>query len=86
MSPNLGRNWTALVLPLYKNDVNFYAIAQSEADPNVIYAGVSNTVFQSSDGGKNWRTFAVQTAGFVNYLLPDLENPDIAYGGIFIGQ
>ena len=84
--------WTAVPSPL--DDV--WALAQSPADPAVIYAGGRPAaVYCSEDGGSSWRAFELPGAATfspvnqgptrVTQILVDPVEPDVLWATIEIG-
>jgi len=67
------------------------AIAVSESDPNVIYAGTGegpirgvttssgDGIYKSTDAGKNWQHIGLDKAGQIPKIRIHPTNPDIAY-------
>ncbi|MEA2515661.1 MAG: hypothetical protein QOJ59_5150 [Thermomicrobiales bacterium] len=66
------------------------AIAVSESDPNVIYAGTGETtirgnvshgdgVYKSTDGGKTWRNVGLKDTRHIGRIQIHPQNPDLVY-------
>src|SRR5256885_2197784 len=66
------------------------AVAVSESDPNVIYAGTGEAcirgnisygdgVYKSTDAGKTWTNIGLRDTRHIGALLLHPTNPDIAY-------
>ncbi len=66
------------------------ALAVSESDPNVIYAGTGETtiridvshgdgVYKSTDGGKTWAHMGLEDTQFIGKIRIHPENPEIVY-------
>ena len=66
------------------------ALTLSEADPNVIYAGMGETtirgdvspgdgVYKSSDGGQSWQHLGLAETHHISEIRVHPENPDIVY-------
>lgn len=66
------------------------AIAVSEWDPNVVYAGMGETqmrgnvshgngVYKSTDGGKTWKNIGLSDTRFISRIRIHPQNPDLAY-------
>ncbi|MEA2530057.1 MAG: hypothetical protein QOG89_1701 [Thermomicrobiales bacterium] len=66
------------------------AIAVSESDPNVIYAGTGETtirgnvshgdgVYKSTDGGKTWRNVGLKDTRHIGRIQIHPQNPDLLY-------
>ncbi len=66
------------------------AIAVSEADPNVIYAGTGETairsnvshgdgVYRSDDGGRTWRNLGLSDTRHIGRVRIDPRDPDVVY-------
>lgn len=67
------------------------AIAVAPSDSRVLYAGTGEQtrghgVYRSSDGGLNWNTAGLQDVPYIQAIVVDPKNPDIAVvGGNSIG-
>ncbi len=66
------------------------ALAVSESDPNVLYAGTGETtirtdvshgdgVYRSTDGGKTWKHMGLEDTRFIGKIRIHPQNPDIVY-------
>src|ERR1700720_92705 len=66
------------------------AIAVSESDPNVIYAGTGEAcirgnisfgdgVYRSNDGGKSWTNIGLKDSRHIGKVIVHPTNPDIAF-------
>jgi photosystem II stability/assembly factor-like uncharacterized protein len=66
------------------------AIAVSESDPNVIYAGTGEAcirgnisfgdgVYRSNDGGKTWNNIGLKDSRHIGKLIVHPTNPDVAF-------
>ncbi|MBT6330406.1 MAG: glycosyl hydrolase, partial [Kordiimonadaceae bacterium] len=70
------------------------AIAVSESDSNVLYAGTGegpirgvttasgDGIYKSTDAGKNWQHVGLKTAGQIPKIRIHPTNPDIAYAAV----
>jgi hypothetical protein len=59
--------------------VDVQAIELDPTDPTVIYAGATNGLFQSRDGGGTWRTLIDAP---INTLAIDPSRPTVLYAGV----
>jgi photosystem II stability/assembly factor-like uncharacterized protein len=70
------------------------AIAVSESDPNVVYAGTGEAtirgnvshgdgVYKSTDGGKTWRNMGLAATRHIGKIRIHPKNPDIVYVAAF---
>ena len=70
------------------------AIAVSESDPNVIYAGTGEAtirgnvshgdgVYKSTDGGRTWRNMGLAATRHIGKIRIHPKNPDIVYVAAF---
>ena len=66
------------------------AIAVSESDPNVVYAGTGEAcirgnisfgdgVYRSNDGGKSWSNIGLKDSRHIGKLIVHPTNPDVAF-------
>ncbi len=66
------------------------AIAVSEADPNVLYAGTGEStirldvswgdgVYKSTDGGESWQNAGLQDSHHIGQICIHPQNPDVVY-------
>jgi photosystem II stability/assembly factor-like uncharacterized protein len=65
-------------------DEAVHSLAQSELDPNVLFAGTFNGIFRSSDSGATWVELPTHsTTGLlhVESLAIDPRNADVVYAG-----
>ena len=91
-----GANWERVI----KSDI-IASVEFSTADPNIAYAGSSNTIYRSDDGGKNWKIISGETihgwgmagvrAGFPIDFQVDPRDPDRIFannygGGNFLSE
>jgi photosystem II stability/assembly factor-like uncharacterized protein len=85
-----GLNWKPLFDKTKGASPSIGAIAVSESDPNVIYAGTGeacirgnivggNGVYKSIDAGKTWKFVGLADTHAIGRLLVDPKNPDIAF-------
>jgi photosystem II stability/assembly factor-like uncharacterized protein len=82
-----GLNWTPLTDKTKDMSPAIGAIAVSESDPNVIYAGTGeacvrgnivggNGVFKSIDAGKTWKAVGLADTHTIGRIIIDPKNPD----------
>ncbi len=86
-----GMNWRN-VSDGYFNTAAIGALAVSEADPNVIYAGTGETsirnqvshgdgVYKSEDAGRTWKHLGRSDTRYIGKIQIHPDNPDIVYVG-----
>jgi hypothetical protein len=82
-----GLNWTPLTDKEKDMSSSIGAIAVSESDPNVIYAGTGeacirgnivggNGVYKSIDAGKTWKAAGLADTHAIGRIIVDPRNPD----------
>ena len=82
-----GLNWAPLTDKTKEMSPAIGALAVSESDPNVIYAGTGeacirgnvvggNGVYKSADAGKSWRLVGLADTHAVGRIIIDPKNPD----------
>ncbi len=84
-SDNGGTTWTRLGNLGVSQYLRKIAVAPSNS--NYLYAGFSNSMFRSTDGGTNWLPVSGVT-GFIQDIKVDPENPGhafVAFGGFSPG-
>ena len=82
-----GENWEKLTRGLPKGDVGRIGLAQSPANPDVVYAIIeaeadASGVYRSIDAGSNWEKRNPHVSGSPQYyqeLVADPKNPDRVY-------
>ncbi len=82
-----GENWEKLTRGLPKGDVGRIGLAQSPANPDVVYAIIEaeaddSGVYRSIDAGSNWEKRNPHVSGSPQYyqeLVADPKNPDRVY-------
>ena len=84
-----GLSWSNISDGFFKT-ASVGALAVSEADPNVIYAGMGETtirgnvahgdgVYGSTDGGKSWRHLGLAETRSIARIRIHPHNPDVVY-------
>lgn len=74
----------------YFTSASIGALAVSESDPNVIYAGTGEStirldvsygdgVYKTTDGGKTWRNIGLRDTKHIGEIRIHPQNPDIVY-------
>jgi photosystem II stability/assembly factor-like uncharacterized protein len=76
-----GVNWEAIPLITPERSANIYGLAMDPKNAKIIYYCTENTIYKSTDGGKNWSTQKSPTSGLANFLLVDPQNTNIIYLG-----
>ena len=82
-----GLNWTPLTDKTKDMSPSIGALAVSESDPNMIYAGTGeacirgnivggNGVYKSEDAGKTWRSIGLADTHTIGRIIVDPRNPD----------
>src|SRR5690349_4466047 len=85
-----GLNWTPLTDKEKDMSPSIGALAVSESDPNVIYAGTGeacirgnivggNGVYKSIDAGKTWKPAGLADTHAIGRIIVDPKNPDRAF-------
>ncbi len=85
-----GLNWKPLTDKTKDMSPSIGAIAVSESDPNVIYAGTGeacirgnivggNGVYKSIDAGTTWKFIGLPDTHAIGRLIVNPKNPDIAF-------
>ncbi|HKW67595.1 MAG TPA: hypothetical protein VJP04_09940, partial [Terriglobales bacterium] len=85
-----GLNWTSLTDKEKDMSPSIGALAVSESNPNVIYAGTGeacirgnvvggNGVYTSIDAGKTWKAAGLTDTHAVGRIIVDPKNPDRAF-------
>lgn len=75
---NFAAEWKAVNTGLTNMDVRSLAI--DPARPTTLYAGTTNSVFKSTDGGASWRGSGLPETA-TTHLVIDFRNPNILYAG-----
>lgn len=73
-STNQGSNWVQYSDTLNNNDLTYLAIAPSNSD--VLYAGRTNSLYRTTNGGNTWSTMTVPTGSGYNDLIVSPTNPN----------
>jgi len=84
-----GVNWINVSGKAFKTG-SVGAVAVSQSDPNVVYAGMGESnprgditpgdgVYKSTDGGKTWTNVGLKNTHFISTIVIDPKNPDIVY-------
>lgn len=81
-----GKTWLQQKLPVKPGESEAKAIAVAPSSSNLIFTSVGSTVYKSTDGGQNWQTQGITSAGFINYILIDPQLPQIVYAGVYAVQ
>jgi photosystem II stability/assembly factor-like uncharacterized protein len=81
-----GKTWLQQKLPVKPGESEAKAIAVAPSSSNLIFTRVGSTVYKSTDGGQNWQTQGIASAGFINYILIDPQLPQIVYAGVYAVQ
>lgn len=82
-----GLNWVPLTDKTKDMSPSIGALAVSESDPNVIYAGTGeacirgnivggNGMYKSEDAGKSWRSIGLTDTHTIGRIIVDPRNPD----------
>ena len=82
-----GLNWVPLTDKTKDMSPSIGALAVSESDPNVIYAGTGeacirgnivggNGMYKSEDAGKTWRSIGLTDTHTIGRIIVDPRNPD----------
>ncbi|MBV9133381.1 MAG: glycosyl hydrolase [Chloroflexi bacterium] len=88
-----GRFWTSISDGYFATGA-VGALAISESDPNVLYAGMGETnirgnvshgdgVYRSTDGGRSWQNVGLRQTRHIARIRIDPRDPDIAYVAAF---
>ena len=88
-----GQFWECVSDGFFKTS-SVGALAVSESDPNVIYAGMGETtiridvshgdgVYKSTDGGKSWQHMGLETTRHIAKIKIHPTNPDIVWVAAF---
>jgi hypothetical protein len=75
-----GASWQRLSIPFPVN-----AMAASAQRPSVVFAGTSNGIFESTDGGKTWALSPGTSSYNVLALVADSGNPNLITAGTIGG-
>src|SRR5215216_1619234 len=86
---NAGSHWWN-VSDGYFNTAAVGALAVSDSDPNVIYAGTGEAcirsnvshgdgVYRSDDNGRTWRNVGLASTRHISHVLVHPGNPDLVY-------
>ena len=82
-----GKNWQKLELPgKHSPELPTRPVAVARSSSNIVFTGVGNVIYKSTDGGATWQTQSIVTNGFVNYILIDPQLPQVVYAGNFVEQ
>ena len=87
-----GTSWANISDEYFKAG-SIGAVAVSESDPNVIYAGTGsnaprgnispgNGIYKSTDAGKTWKHVGLDNAGQIGRIRIHPENPDLVYAAV----
>lgn len=86
-STDLGKNWTAVKLPVKQEALNARPIVVAKQSSNIVLTAIGSTVYKSTDGGNSFQTQNVPlTNAFVNYIVMDPTLPQIMYAGGYVNQ
>ena len=88
-----GLNWVPLTDKTKDMSPSIGAIAVSESDPNVIYAGTGeacirgnivggNGVYKSIDAGKNWKLVGLDDSHAIGRIIIDPKNSDRVFAAV----
>ncbi len=86
---DVGRTWSNISDGFFKR-ASVGAIAVSESDPNVIYAGMGEAtirgnvshgdgIYKSTDGGQSWTNVGLQSTRNIGRVRVHPQNPDLVY-------
>lgn len=84
-SVNGGADWTAINTGVNDASGNVRSLAVDPANPDVVYAGDSGSVYKSVDGGLSWNRASNGLRGGANSLVIDPANPSVLYAGGSLG-
>ena len=89
-SVNAGVTW----LPVFhkENAVAVGAVAVSQSNPDIVWAGsgeatarnsvgIGDGVYKSEDGGKTWKNMGLPDSRHISRIIIDTANPDVVYVG-----
>lgn len=75
-SSNQGNSWTTITGDISTNNLSYLFVAPSNG--NILYAGTSNSLLKSDDGGVNWTSMTNPAAGLQEIAIHP-SNPDIIW-------
>lgn len=78
---NGGMDWERIDLITAARKVTIYSLAIDPVNSNIIYYGTDNTLYKSTDGGKNWATQKSPSGSIINFLLIDETDAKTIYLG-----
>ena len=77
-----GLTWEPYKLITPPTSVNIYGVAINPKDEREIIYSTQSTFYRTTDGGKNWVTKRLPTAGTASVLEFDPKDPNIVYMGV----
>lgn len=80
-SKDKGDSWETIFLDLGPNNTTCFQIVLHPQNPDTMFVGTNNSVFKSTDGGKNWNSILYESSTLFINLAIDFFNPQHIYSG-----
>lgn len=77
-----GKGWKPVELLLPPEALPITAVAASQKNSNIIYAGSKNQFYKTDDGGASWRTITLPVKRTISRIAIDLIDSDVIYIGL----